>query len=98
MILLLGALYPALHRYALEYGRELSTYKLVKYLIDDNALFRMFQEGVRGEFIATLLEDIVGKLCMDKRNRPSLRQNIRAGNTKYALPKISKRDKKCRLA
>lgn len=83
MILLLGALSPPLMLYALTLNRELSCYKLINYLIADHALARALQEGKIDHFIGELLEELPRRLCMDKRKRPSLRKNIRMGNSYY---------------
>ena len=83
MILLLGVIFPLLMRYALKLGRELSSYKLVNYLIADHAFPRAIQEGKVDVFIVKLLEDIPKRLCMDKRKRLSLRSNVRMGNSYY---------------
>lgn len=90
MIFLLGALYPPLMRYALRLGRELSSYKVTNYLLADHALFRALQEGMENQLLKDLFEDIPRRLCMDKRKkRPSLKENVRSGNTSYSLLDIS---------
>jgi hypothetical protein len=87
MIFLIGILYPPLMRYALGLGKELSSYKLTMYLIAEHAIFKAFQEGSMDKFIENLLKDIPRRLCMDKRKRPSLRENVRSGNTSYDIMK-----------
>jgi IS4 transposase len=83
MILLVGALCQPLMRYAFELGRELSCYKLTKYLIADHILARAIQENTLEEFLEKLLENIPKRLCMDKRKNFSLRQNVRTGRSYY---------------
>lgn len=77
MAILMGSLGPPLMRHAFELGRELSCYKLINYLIADHLLFRAIQEEKTNELICRLIEDIPGRLCMEKRKRQSLRSNIR---------------------
>lgn len=83
MAILMGSLGPPLMRYAFELGRELSCYKLINYLIADHTLFRAIQEEKTSELIRGLIEDIPGRLCMEKRKRQSLRGNIREGVSYY---------------
>src|SRR5262249_42208031 len=83
MILLLGAMSSLLMRYTFNLGRELSCYKLVNYLIADHAFAIAFQEGKMSQFIDKLLQDIPKRLCMDKRQRSSLRSNVRTGRSYY---------------
>ena len=83
MILLLGAISPPLMRYAFSIGKELSFYKLTKYLIADNAISRAFQENKMNEFIDILIKDLPRRFCMDKRKRLSLRSNVRLGNSYF---------------
>jgi len=83
MILLLGLIYPILMNFAFTIGKELSCFKLTKYLIGDHVFPRMFYEGKIDEFIKQLLSDLPRRLCMDKRKRRSLRTNVREGNCYY---------------
>ena len=83
MILLLGSICQPLMHYAYKLGRELSCYKLINYLIADHALARAFQEGRISQFLEQLLKDIPRRLCMDKRERLSLRSNVRMGQSYY---------------
>jgi Transposase DDE domain len=83
MVLLLGAMFPPLMRYASELGRELSCYKLANYIIADHGFPIAFQENKVDKFLEKLLKDITRRLCMDKRKRHSLRSNIRMGNSYY---------------
>lgn len=80
MILLLGLVHPILMQFAFTIGRELSCFKLIKYLIGDHVFPRIFYEGKINEFIKQLILDLPRRLCMDKRKRPSLRTNVRNGN------------------
>lgn len=83
MILLLGCIFPPLILYARRIGRELSCYKLTNYLIADHAFPIALQEGKMDQFIEKLLEDIPRRVCMDKRKRLSLRNNVRMSNSYY---------------
>ena len=83
MILLLGSLSPPLMIYACKIGRELSCYKLIKYLIADHAFAIALQEKKMDQFIEKLIEDIPRRICMDKRERLSLRNNVRLSNSYY---------------
>jgi hypothetical protein len=83
MILVVGAICPPLMLHAMALGRELSCYKLTKYLVADHAFARAVQEGKLEGFIEKLLEDIPRRLCTDKRKRLSLRQNIRTNKSYY---------------
>jgi hypothetical protein len=83
MILLLGSISSLLFRHAFGLGRELSCYKLMNYLIADHAFPRALQEGTIDYFIDKLSEDLPRRLCMDKRKRQSLRNNVRMGNSYY---------------
>jgi hypothetical protein len=83
MILLLGSIYPILMRYGQEYGRELSGYRLTNYLIADDSLPRAIQKGVIEEYIKQLLVDLPRRLCMEKRKRPSLRNNVKMSRGYY---------------
>lgn len=83
MILLLGSLFPPLMLYARRMGKELSCYKLTNYLIADHAFSIALQEGKMGQLIEKLLEDMPRRLCMDKRERLSLRNNVRMSNSYY---------------
>lgn len=85
MCLLLGKIYPILMRYAFGLSCELSNYKLIQYLIADHAFPQALQEGRIEKFIAQLLADIPRRLCKDKRKRPTLRNNVREGNSYYNL-------------
>lgn len=82
MILLLGSINAILMQYALELGRELSSYKLANYLIADHALPEVFRKTDFEGFLNELIVDIPKRLCMDKRQRMSLRSNVRS-NTSY---------------
>lgn len=83
MILLLGALSPLLMQYAHGLGKELSCYKLINYLIADHAFAMAVKESKMDQFIEKLLENIPRRLCMDKRERLSLRNNVRMSNSYY---------------
>jgi hypothetical protein len=83
MILLMGAICPPLMLYAQKWKKELSCFKLCNYLIADNLLVRAFAKGRVSQFIDQLIADLPKRLCMDKRNRPSLRSNVRKGNSYY---------------
>lgn len=83
MAILMGSLSPPLIRYAFELGREMSCYKLINYLIADHMLFRAIQEDKIDELISKLFEDIPGRLCMEKRKRKSLRNNVRESVSYY---------------
>jgi hypothetical protein len=83
MILLLGCIFPPLMLYARTIGRELSCYKLTNYLIADHAFPIALQEGKMNQFIEKLLEDVPRRVCMDKRKRLSLRNNVRMSNSYY---------------
>jgi IS4 transposase len=83
MILLLGAIIPLLMKYALTMDRELSCYKLMNYFIADHVFAMAIQEGRLKPFIDRLIEDIPRRLCMDKRERRSLRENARLGVSYY---------------
>jgi Transposase DDE domain. len=83
MIVLLGSISPPLMQYALTLRRELSCFKLLKYLIADHAFPRAVLEGTIEGFINTLVQDIPRRLCMDKRKRLSLRENVKMSNSYY---------------
>ena len=89
MILLLGLVYPILMQFAFSIGKELSCFKLTKYIIGDHVFPRIFYEGKINEFINQLITDLPRRLCMDKRKRPSLRTNVRNGNCYYNSSIIS---------
>ena len=61
----------------------MSCYKLTNYLIADHAFAIALQEGKMGLFIEKLIEDIPRRLCMDKRKRLSLWENVRMSNSYY---------------
>lgn len=88
MILLLASMYPPLMQYALMLGKELSCFKLTNYMIADHALARAFIECKIDQFMDKLLKDIPRRLCMDKRERNSLRENIRQEKSYYNELKI----------
>jgi DDE family transposase len=81
MILLLAWLSPPLIKFAISIGKELSTFKLSKYLIFDDAFSEAVQKGVIDRYIENLLKDLPQRLCMDRRRRKSLRANVRAGRS-----------------
>jgi len=83
MILLLGGMSPILMKYAESLGKELSGYKFTNYLVADHALFQTLVDGKMNQFIKQLLEDTPRRLCLDKRKRLSLRENVRLGNSYY---------------
>lgn len=83
MILMVGYLFPPLMLYARKMGNELSGYKLTNYLIADHGFAIALQEGNIEKFMKKLLEDIPRRLCMDKRKRFSLRENVRMSNSYY---------------
>jgi len=84
MVLVVGLLSALLMIYARTMDRELSCFKLIKYLIWDHALPRAIQEGTLDQFIGQLLQDLPRRMCMDKRRRCSLRSNVRMAN-EYCL-------------
>lgn len=88
MILLLTAIAPPLMEYARTLGRELSTHKLINYLIGDHAFPRAIQEGNINGFIEILVQDLPRRLCMEKRSRKTLRENIRLERSYYKELKI----------
>jgi hypothetical protein len=65
------------------------SYKLTNYLIADNALLRALQEGKLEKFMNQLQKDIPRRLCMDKRNRPTLRSNVKSNTSYYNELKMS---------
>jgi len=79
MLLLIGKIYPILMKYALDRGRELSSYKLTNYLLADHNFANALQSGRMDRFIDQLLTDILRRLCMDKRKRQSLRSSAKMG-------------------
>ena len=83
MIILMGSITPPLMRFAFEIGRELSCHKLMNYLISDHAFPRAVLEDAMDRFIDALIRDMPRRLCMDKRKRLSLRNNIKMGNSYY---------------
>ena len=83
MILLIGKMYPILMNYAIKKGKEVSGYKLTNYLVADHNFARALQNGKIEEFIEQLRTDILRRLCMDKRKRCSLRDNVKQGNGYY---------------
>jgi DDE family transposase len=83
MILLLGLVCSPLMQYALTLGRELSCHKLINYLIADHALARAIHENRLDGFLSQLYEDLPRRLCMDKRQRLSLRANVRTEQSYY---------------
>jgi IS4 transposase len=89
MVLLLGMIHAVLMPYAFKLGRELSGYKLANYLIADHVFPRMLQEWKIEKFIDQLLEDMPKRLCLDKRQRSSLRNNVRMNKSYYNQPVVS---------
>ena len=83
MILLIASITPPLMQYAQILGKELSCIKLTNYLIADHALARAIVEGDIDQFIEDLLKDVPRRLCMDKRERNSLRKNMREEKSYY---------------
>lgn len=90
MILVIAVISPLLMQYALKIGRELSCYKLVNYLIADHSFPRAFRKGKIEQYMNQLIKDLAQRLCMDKRQRPSLRKNIKMGNSYYNMLNISR--------
>jgi hypothetical protein len=84
MIILMSAICPPLMLHAQKWKKELSCFKVSNYIISDNLLARAFAEGKISQFIKQLIDDLPKRLCMDKRNRPSLRSNVRKGNSYYS--------------
>lgn len=83
MILLVSSICPPAMQYAFTLSKELSCHKLIQYLIADHALGRSFQEDRLHKFVERLFEDIPKRLCMDKRERLSLRSNVRTNQSYY---------------
>lgn len=83
MILLLGAMSALLMVYANRFGRELSCYKLMNYIIADHAFARALTNGLTSQFIEDLFKDVLKRLCMDKRKRTSLRINVKMSKNYY---------------
>lgn len=81
MVLLLGSISPILMRDTLELGRELSSYKMFNYFIADHVFARAVQENNMSHFINELFNDLLRRLCKDKRNRLTLRENVQLGNS-----------------
>jgi IS4 transposase len=92
IILLLGMTHAILMQHAFKLGKELSGYKLVNYFIADHVFPKMLQEGKIENFIDRLLEDMPRRLCMDKRKRPSLRNNVRMNKSYYNKPIVKELD------
>jgi hypothetical protein len=88
MVLLLASISPPLMQYALVLGRELSYHKLTNYIIADHAFPQALYEGKMDQFVDRLVKDIPRRLCMDKRERNSLRKNIRLERSYYNELKI----------
>lgn len=98
MILLLGFIYPILMKYASELGRELSCYKVTNYMIADHLFAGIIHNGNWDQFIKKLLKDLPRRLCMDKRKRLTLRENVRQGVSYYNDLEINDLYKKIGLA
>lgn len=90
MILLLGAMTSVLMHHAARMGRELSSFKFIKYVLADHAFARALQIGQTQQFIRELLRDLKRKLCHNIRKKhPSLRSNVRNGKNYYNCQKES---------
>ncbi len=79
MILLLGSISCVMRAYAAQLGKELSSFKLIKYLIQDHFFALSIQMGNKKELIERLHQDVARRLCQDKRQRLSLRKNVKLG-------------------
>jgi hypothetical protein len=78
MILLLGAMTSVMMHYATGIGRELSSFKLTRYVITDHVFANALQNGRPQQFIKELLHDLKRRLCHNIRKKhPSLRSNVR---------------------
>ena len=87
VILLIHSISTPLMQYAITLNKELSCFKLFKYMVADNAFKKAFDEFKIAEFIKILLLDLPKRLCMDERKRYSLRKNVR---TNTCFPKSKK--------
>jgi uncharacterized membrane protein YheB (UPF0754 family) len=84
MILLLGAMTRILMHYAAKMGRELSSFKLTRYVIADHVFASALQSRRPQQFLRELLHDLKRRLCHNIRKKhPSLRSNIRNGQNYY---------------
>jgi Transposase DDE domain len=84
MILLLGAMTCVLMEYASRIGRELSSFKFIKYMIADHAFAKALQNKNSQAFIRNLMRDLRRKLCQNIRKKhASLRSNVRNGRNYY---------------
>lgn len=90
MILLLGAMSSIVMDYAARIGREVSSFKLTRYVIADHVFARALQSGRPQQFIRELLHDLKRRLCHNIRKKhPSLRSNVRNGQNYYNCKKES---------
>lgn len=83
MCLLMAKVYAILATYASKIGREISGFKLMKHLIVNNNFLRAIQKGEIAKYVNQLLVNMPRRFCMDKRNRKSLRSNVRSGTSYY---------------
>jgi len=83
MILLIGSMTSILMHYAFLLGKELSAFKFTNYLIADHCFFIALQKCKIQQFINKLLLDLPRRLCQEKRQRLSLRDNVRLGQNYY---------------
>lgn len=83
MVFIAGSISSLLMQYAFSIGKELSSYKLINYLIGDHVFPTAIRLGTTNQFIERLMNDLPRRLCMDKRTRFSLRQNARHGISYY---------------
>lgn len=84
MILLLGAMTSMVMHYAAKIGREVSSFKLTRYVIADHVFANALQSGRPQQFIKELLHDLKRRLCHNMRKKqPSLRSNVRNGRNYY---------------
>ena len=83
MILLIGSMTSILMQYAFLLRKELSAFKFTNYLIADHCFFLALQACKIQRFIRKLLLDLPRRLCQEKRQRLSLRDNVRLGQNYY---------------
>jgi len=84
MVLLLGAMTSVVMHSAAKIGKELSSFKLTRYVIADHLFASALQSGRPQQFIRELLHDLKRRLCHNVRKKHlSLRNNVRNGQNYY---------------
>lgn len=88
MVILLALISQEIGKVAEQLRKELSTVKLIKYIMRENKFGMAVQSYKIEKYIEEMKKDVSRMLCKDKRARPTMRERIIQGYGYYGLQHV----------